>query len=437
MDIGADPEFFLIDKHGRVKKAKHVPFFNKVGEKQRIGRDGGRIPVEIRPPPFTITKLPLFIHEIEDILREISLFCNKKGYTIRAGASDEYKDDSYAIGGHFHLGSNKLHHVGNQRSGRYMSYDEYTNNIRREREQERQKYRHQELLQKQNTNKMVRVFDTYFIPLTLFLIDLDEIYNRRYNGYGILGDYRRQKWGIEYRTPYSFIISPFLTRSLYAIVSLLAYNYKQIKIKSDIEWRFKKFYEEQSGSMKKLKLIYDNIKPQLLKLIKYNNPNPIYTSDILSLFNIIERGKRCKSLDVLKNYKLKKPYIPKPKKEDNRLKISIENSYHLECIYKRCRRNRNIKLLKSHNSDRLYIYRHWHYEVDGSRSKKKAIILSKAMPSMKYYPADVKVKHLTSDVKYSIGITEALLAFFNRNKRSVNFLINYIENECKGLNKNV
>lgn len=173
--IGADPEFHLIRAiDDSIISASSVKFFNHVGALERIGKDGGGLPVEIRPRASKINEINKFNDEITDILKKIANFCNTEGYYIMAGGS-RYGSP---IGGHIHFGCKEL--INNRE--KIVDF----------------------------TKKM----DTLFMPL-LHLIISPEYVRRRCNGYGSLGSYRLQPHGVEYRTPFCFVISPFITKTFY------------------------------------------------------------------------------------------------------------------------------------------------------------------------------------------------------------------------------
>ena len=109
--IGADPEFALINRaKGTLTQAKTYPFFDKVGEHCKIGRDGNSYPVEIRPEPTYIDRLPHMINDIDNIIKRISVMCGDI-LTIKCGAMP----CGVSIGGHIHFGGRDITKDSQQR----------------------------------------------------------------------------------------------------------------------------------------------------------------------------------------------------------------------------------------------------------------------------------------------------------------------------------
>ena len=70
------------------------------------------------------------------------------------------------------------------------------------------------------------VFDAFLAPITLLLEDPREAVRRRtHGGYGRLGDHREQNWGMEYRTPGSWITSPAIAMGILSMVRILTHNF--------------------------------------------------------------------------------------------------------------------------------------------------------------------------------------------------------------------
>lgn len=278
MTIGCDPEFVLVDNTGHLTSANSYPFFNSTQEDSKIGCDGSGTPVEIRTAPVPTNKVQLMLDDINNSFSRIARFCNDKNFNLYAGA---YKK-STCIGGHIHFGGRDLTH-----DPRYQSSGKQKFQI-----------------------KLVHLLDTYFTPMSNFFITSEELGRRirsSHGSYGVLGQYRRQDWGIEYRTPYSFLISPLITKGLFSLACLLSSHYKKIKFNDKLIREVKHYYMDLGEHFTpiRLKSIYKTIKPNILKMMSWHSPNPKQNSSILSLFSLIERGRMPKTMNVLTNYNLK------------------------------------------------------------------------------------------------------------------------------------
>jgi len=281
--IGGDPEFVLRNiKRGHIVQAKDYRFFNKVGADFKIGRDGNSYPVEIRPSATYIDKLPVMIRDINNIIETIGVYCEPHNLTILCGAYPY----GISIGGHIHLGGRDI-------------LDHRDNLPRRE-----------QIKIRGNIEDLVHVLDFYLTPLMNKFMPIKEVAKRATGAYGRMHEYRHQHWGIEYRTPYSFLASPLHTRGFYALTCLLAHHYKKITLNNgDMELISKyavDMYHDRDIS-KDDNLIYKKVKPKILKMMSLYSPNPEYNGDILSLFNLVEQKRKFPSNDVLFNYGLKKP----------------------------------------------------------------------------------------------------------------------------------
>lgn len=277
--IGGDPEFVLRNTVKKcLERAKDHAFFNKVGEDYKIGRDGAAHPVEIRPYPTYINKLEIMIDDIENIIKKISVYCNKNNLSIQCGAMPF----EIPIGGHIHFGGRDIMSGG-------LSQREYN-------------------IVKGNQKKLVNALDFYLAPIFLSLLNPLEISRRMNSGYGKIHEYRKQPWGIEYRTPYSFLASPSITKGIYGLSCLIAHHYKYLKVepnKVDLVYNFQKDIRDRIKAKDSFKIIYKQTKPKIVKLMSMYSPNPQYNPNILSLFNLIERNKVINCRDVIACYGLK------------------------------------------------------------------------------------------------------------------------------------
>jgi len=278
--IGGDPEFVLKNtKDGVLVQAANYNFFNHVGEHHKIGRDGAAHPVEIRPQPTYINKLDIMLGDIDNIIKRIGVYCKKQDLTILCGAYPL----GISIGGHIHFGGRDVLEKGTINSNdRYRKRD--------------------------NVEKLVYMLDYYLTPVMHRFIDYKEIAKRSGRGYGKIHAYRHQNWGIEYRTPYSFLASPLMTRGLYALACLVAHHYYKVKITMHQKEQINRYGQKLSNGYDPDTLEKEMIKiakPKIMRMMSLYSPNPQYNGDIISLFNLIEQNKKLKTNDVLVNYGLK------------------------------------------------------------------------------------------------------------------------------------
>lgn len=154
--VGCDPELEL--KIGR----ETIPGGDYFDEHE-LGHDGAYVPIEFRPPPgdgFTVSQ------HISRIMREMyDRICHEEDVRVLAGSGY-----SIPLGGHIHI------------SGPYRHW--------RER------------------------IDFLDVELSQFLNSMSHgvrVIDRRQRGYGLTGEVRENDWGIEYRTPLSWLSTPTLT----------------------------------------------------------------------------------------------------------------------------------------------------------------------------------------------------------------------------------
>jgi len=298
--MGCDIEFLIINSKGKIIKASKYEFFDSTSSKRKIGCDGAKTPVEIRPSPSSLRNLNKLYDNIHILLENIGSFCNVYGLRLIAGTGlksthrNDYDEWYFTpIGGHIHFGSPSL-------------------------------------LNDKNVKKLVFILDTYFTPITNLLIPRENIIKRTEStSYGKLGQHRKKVYGFEYRTPYSFLISPFYTRSLFNLAGLLANNYKKIKLDQNLHFHIQDWFSNSTKRNNLIK-IFPIIKDKLLKLMKYNSPNQQQNASIISLFNIIERGKKKKDFDVIRNFGFNK--IMKKHQKQSKLEIYFNPDTYLPYI---------------------------------------------------------------------------------------------------------
>ncbi len=261
----------MLDKSGYLKYANSIDYFCSSNRDSSIGCDGSGRPVEIRPAPSHIANVDRHCANIDALLNRIGVKINKnmKGeYTLWAGCG-VYPHGFESIGGHIHFGAN------------HLLVNKCESN-------------------KKNAEKLVRTLDNYLIPLQSLLIPPKDNERRFKNHYGKLSKYREQDYGIEYRTPYCFVISPFFTKAWFSLASLIAKNFKQLKMDHKLHEKVIQYYD--TPDLKPLRDIYPDVKKGILTMMRYNSPNEELNKNIVPLFNLIEQKKFYNSYDVLKNY---------------------------------------------------------------------------------------------------------------------------------------
>lgn len=146
--LGADPEFELI-RGGRIVSARHIIGSERTFPWGRIGLDGAGDQIELRPDPGSPEEL---VANVGRLLLSVPHI---------AGGYPSTMCEVWPTGGHIHIG---FYHVG--------ELSEYFESI-------------------------VKAVDAALGDLFYSLNSK----TRTKNGYGKKGDWRRQEWGIEYRTP--------------------------------------------------------------------------------------------------------------------------------------------------------------------------------------------------------------------------------------------
>jgi len=178
--LGADPEFYMRTNDGILASAdiyeEHGTDFNG-----RLGRDGGGVLFEIRPTP-SVDPFDL-VKEIRLILSKIKKSRNSYFTNIKSLHADTIvKFDRYnnTVGGHIHFG------YGNLIDNENFPYS-------------------------LNENSIVEKLGNY-LGILLYAIEYrSEKHARRRGEYGGMFDYRSKHYGMEYRAPSSWLISPLMT----------------------------------------------------------------------------------------------------------------------------------------------------------------------------------------------------------------------------------
>lgn len=169
--IGADPEFLFVKESGIVVPANK--YFRHQGH---FGTDAYSTLAEIRPQPSSNPKE--VVSNMKAIMKEgLMKSLDLWHLNWRAGS---YYNNCY-LGGHIHLG---------------FDYSRLTK------------------------ERAVSALDYFLAPFVLLMEDSREARRRRRN-FGRLGDYHDHSYGIEYRVPSSFIVSPTITEQVFALAKTI------------------------------------------------------------------------------------------------------------------------------------------------------------------------------------------------------------------------
>ncbi len=239
--MGADPEFLAIDSYGNLIQADdygdgHSP----------LGCDGNGILFEARPiPDYNPINVVNNIHKIFSH----STFHHPTLSKCEWRAGSAYQGQT--IGGHIHFGIKDLR--SRFGSGRFC-----------------------------------RVLSEYVGALTLLLEDKEESLARRItHGYGGSEDYRNQDYGIEYRTPSSWLVSPYITAATLCLAKIVASNiinnpkfYREHPCQFDT-------YTFSNHKVEDIKLHFDKIWKEIQQMPLY----PLYKG-YLEIFPILIKSER-------------------------------------------------------------------------------------------------------------------------------------------------
>lgn len=370
--IGSDPEFLLV-KNGSVTSAEYYEYFNSLHGP--IGMDGAGTPIEIRPRPVPVSDIGIMFQEIQSIFSKIANFCYKNKMDLYAGAG--YNGGYPPIGGHIHFGGEEM---------------------------------------KKRRRKMLNLLDCYFTPLSNFFISLSDLADRLESGYGQIGSYETKVWGFEYRTPYSFLLSPFTTKALFALAALIAYHSKKLKVDQKLVSDVHTWYDDYLSTTFHYRL-YKRIKPVILNLMKYGSPNPEFNSYILSMFSLIEQRRRVRNYSVLHNFGFTKNNI----RITNLIFSNDDYMCDIEEIIK--------KHFKKELQEKIFLYGVAKRPIEEyEETQQECLFLSDALPGVE----GMKYVHDTfgsgESHTNSIGLSHPLrVAIKNGDAKYKKILINYLK----------
>ncbi|KZE79998.1 hypothetical protein AV654_13420 [Paenibacillus elgii] len=220
--IGADPEFLLLNRQGKVAFASR--FAEKDGP---FGCDSIVLPgrrklfalAELRPRPSTdVRELVIHLH------RTMQLAAKRISDTELIWVAGGMPVRGFPLGGHIHFSGVEL------------------------------------------SSRLLRVLDNYVaLPLTLLE---GETTGARKPRYGFLGDFRRQKHGgFEYRVLPSWMVSPAVTKGVLALAKLVAGNDHALKQRPLSDPEVVKAYYR--GDKERIRLLLPSLWRDLEKIPEY------------------------------------------------------------------------------------------------------------------------------------------------------------------------
>jgi len=181
--LGADPEFLLLSKQGKVVAAsRYVERQGEVGCDGTINRGDEKLHplAELRPQPSE-SPAELTQHVQQTLQTALLRFSSPDLHWVAGGMPVP----GFALGGHIHISRVLLH------------------------------------------TPLLRALDNY-LALPLLLVESEESLRRRPR-YGTLGDFRRQPHGgFEYRTLPSWLAAPAIAQGTFALAKLIAENYAHL-----------------------------------------------------------------------------------------------------------------------------------------------------------------------------------------------------------------
>ncbi len=234
--IGADPEFCCIDSNNRRVTAEEL-------YSNGFGADGSTYSFEARPEP---SKDPLaVVRSIREILVS-HLIANPKFHNYKwiAGSCVPAKD--IPIGGHIHFGTFDCNAVY---ATEYLS--------------------------------------EYVGAISLLLENKSEAIKRRqFHGYGAKDDVRNQDYGFEYRTPASWLTSPYIASGILCLAKIVLFQFinKENNTLIPKRFTFDDFYHHKIDNFRKH---LPNIFQEIRSMILY----PKYAAHIEILLKLVEENK--------------------------------------------------------------------------------------------------------------------------------------------------
>lgn len=258
--LGADPEFVMKNQKGELLLASnYFPIRGKVGcDAIWMGNNHADKPlVELRPAP-TPDPRTLTIRIYQALLYAVK----RMGNTETKWLAGALPVKGFPLGGHIHL------------SGVKPNF------------------------------KMLRVLDNY-LALPLILAEDPNGKGRRPK-YGYLGDFRRQPHGgFEYRTLPSWLVSPTITRGVFALAKIIVANYAVLKVLPLADDMIEEAYYQ--GNKEKIRPWLNALWQELKQCEEYET----YQKYLDDLYRYLSSGKQWnESQDFRKRWRLP-PYTRK------------------------------------------------------------------------------------------------------------------------------
>ncbi len=266
--MGADPEFICVNSKGSIIHSQNVVSTSVTAD---FGCDGNGVTFEVRPAP---SKNPIeVVHNIRDIF--IRQVIEKPSFLKYNWISGSFHKD-YPIGGHIHFGikNNVIAHTS-----------------------------------------AISFLDDYVGSISILLENKEDGLKRRSYDYGLMGDYREQDWGFEYRPMSSWISSPYVATAIIALSKTVMYEVlnnpkfdwhtfvMDIDFKEMRQDNIRELFPKIWSDITKMTL-YQNYKPyiDLLYFLVTNKLTWLSTSSMKDSWGIIDM-KKCISkkftLDVI------------------------------------------------------------------------------------------------------------------------------------------
>ena len=226
--IGADPEFAITNRNGRVLHAGDYVEDEDNDNGAEFGVDGNGVNFEVRPGP---SKEPMeVVANLHDIFVRTSidkpelLRFNWLACSFRSG---------YPFGGHVHFGLSS-HQI--------------------------------------NHENAVNFLDHYVGVVSLLLEVKKEGLARREDGYGGMGDLREQPWGFEYRPMSSWLSTPYVAAAILCLSKTVMY---EVMNNSKFEWhKFAVPDDFHKMDQKRVLSIFPQIWADITKMHLYQTYKP-------------------------------------------------------------------------------------------------------------------------------------------------------------------
>ncbi|WP_167569093.1 putative amidoligase domain-containing protein [Brevibacillus migulae] len=249
--LGADPEFVLRNQAGKMVMASR--FLTKKG---MVGYDAARYREEISVPQYPIAELrPTPAEEPGELFRNL--------YQTMRLAKKKITDSSlqwlaggmpfagYPIGGHLHFSGVRL------------------------------------------TFSLLRKLDAYLM-LPLALIE-DQGCRMRRPRYGFFGDFREKPHGgFEYRTLPSWLISPRITKGVFALAKVIVEHYRSLRYDFSLDVRMQRAYYQ--GDKEEIAPAVQRMWSELKKLPIYQT----YQQDLEPFFQLLLSGQEWRADEDLR-----------------------------------------------------------------------------------------------------------------------------------------